>query len=101
MVVHVTVGCVRVDLNSFCLKVLLTSPAPVYTPTLHITHTILMHTHTQTLSGVYQTKLVLKWNETDKISVHPTKRFFPKDTSNKLIVFSKCYLIPVNLRNLM
>ena len=28
--------------------------------------------------GVYQTKLVIKWNKTDEISVYPTKRFFSK-----------------------
>ena len=40
---------------------------------------------------MYQTKLILKWNETDEISVHPTKRFFSKDTGNKLIVFLKYF----------
>ena len=35
---------------------------------------------------MYQTKLLLKWNKTDEISVHPTKRFFSKNTSNKLIL---------------
>ena len=39
------------------------------------------------------TKLVLKWNKTYEISVHPAKCFFSKDTSNKLIVFSKYFHI--------
>ena len=43
--------------------------------------------------GVYQTKLVLKWNKTDEINVHRTKRSFSKDTNNKLIIFSKYFLI--------
>ena len=40
---------------------------------------------------MYQTKLVLRWNKIDKISVYPTKRFFSKNTGNKLIVFSKYF----------
>ena len=42
---------------------------------------------------MYQTKLVLKWNKTEEINVHRTKRSFPKGTSNKLIIFSKYFLI--------
>ena len=47
MVVHVTVGCVRVELNLFLFKVFLASPAPVNT--LHTSRKILMYIHTQTI----------------------------------------------------
>ena len=43
--------------------------------------------------SAHQTKLVLKWNKTDEISVYPTKFFFSKNTSNKLTVFSKYFHI--------
>ena len=43
---------------------------------------------TTTQKGMYQTKLVLKWNKTDEISVYPTRHFVSKNTSNQLIVFS-------------
>ena len=43
--------------------------------------------------SAHQTKLVLKWNKTDEISVYPTKRFFSKNTSNQLTVFSKYFHI--------
>ena len=33
--------------------------------------------------AVYQTKLILKWNKTDEISVYPIKSFFSKTYSQQ------------------
>ena len=41
---------------------------------------------------MYQTKLVLKWNKTDEISVYPTKRSFSKNTDKKTFRVPEIFL---------